>query len=137
MGLLNFSPAWIEGKREGRMTKITLYHSEGGYAIKLRSDDTTAFKLAIETLKSFVPAIHRSYHPPTKEWRVDRWATSQFYRWLSYVRSWLHAKIEWLDYGEDAGDSAGEWAPQQPPRAQPRDAHSTLYLLPSAPATRK
>ena len=116
------------------MTTVTLYHSEGGYEIELRGDDSEAFKRAIEHLKMFVHGYHRRYDPVTKQWRVDRGAKAYLHRWLACMRLMPGVEIQWLDY-EDEEKRAWTPPPQPLPRAPPRDAYAALYLLPKTKRT--
>jgi hypothetical protein len=110
------------------MTTIALYHSEGGYEIKLRGDDSEAFKRAIEHLKMFVHGYHRRYDPVTKQWRVDQGAKAYLHRWLACMRLMPGVEIQWLDYEDE---ESSEWTPppQEPPRTQPRDAYAALHFV--------
>ena len=102
---------------------------DGSHRIKLQSDVPTAFRLAIDTLKSWVPAHHRTFDPTVKEWRVEGCAIGSFHRWLAYCSSTLGAQIERLN--TDSSHKGRESAsPRQP---QKTDAYRTLYLLPEAP----
>ena len=112
------------------MITIFVERSLSGFHIKLQSDDQGAFRLAIETLKSFVRADYRSYHPPTKKWSVDEGAANSLFRWLDHLRAYLSGvQVEW-QYPEE---ESREWRPPPRPKAQAEDPYATLHLLPTAP----
>jgi hypothetical protein len=113
------------------MTTIYIAQTESGVHIKLKSDDPHAFRLSIDTLKSYVPASLRSYNPATREWFVDDDAAGRFRQWLDYCRVNLYAEIEWLD-GEGY-DPEVEWTPPKKPCPKAIDPYVALHLLPSAP----
>ncbi len=115
------------------MTTVFISRESDGFIIKLKGDDQGAFKLCIETLKSFVRPDLRKYDPAVKVWRVEGRAVASVHRWATYARERIHAEVEWLD-GE--GEAAKEeWSYTPPPRAprQKPDAYAALHLLPSAP----
>lgn len=117
------------------MTTIYIQSApDGGHNVKLQSPDPIIFKLAIDTLKSFIPVPLRRYDPTTKQWTVVEAAEERLHRWLAYCRANLHAKVEWLD--ADAGEQPEEERTPPPPPRHPTsaDAFKTLHLLPSAPA---
>ena len=117
------------------MTTIFIMpNADRSHSVKLQSDDPTAFKLAIETLKSFVNPQLRSYDPSTKHWNIAEPATYQLRRWTNYCRVNIHAEVKWLDaedYDEEEEESAPP--PRQPKRPQKAEAYAALHLLPSAP----
>ncbi len=116
------------------MTTIFISRGYSGYHIKLKSDEQQAFRLCIDTLKSFISPGQRSYNPPTREWFVDEDATDQMRRWLSYAETMIGARVEWIG-GEAYEDYEAECPPPYtpPPRPKPVDPYKTLHLLPSAP----
>ncbi len=98
--------------------------------VKFQSSDTETFKLAIETLKSSIPACFRSYDPQARRWLIQGVAYDRLLRWASDARKTLPAQVEWeWTYAGDEEKRA--WTP---PPQQPRDAYAALHLLPSAPA---
>ncbi len=106
----------------------------GGHHIKLQSDDPGAFKLAIDTLKSFIPVLLRRYDPTTKQWTVVESAGDRLPRWLAYCRAHIQAEVQWLDADASDYEPEAEWTP--PSRQLTRAAAlKTLYLLPDAPAS--
>jgi hypothetical protein len=113
---------------------LTEQQPDGDFRVKLQSDDPSAFKLCIETLKSFIPVPQRSYDPTTKQWTVDESATDRVHRWLNYATANLRAQVEWLDAGDYEESEAG-WPPPPPRRPRPStdDAFKALFLQPSAP----
>jgi hypothetical protein len=113
------------------MTTILIAREwDGEITIKLQSDDPGAFKLLIESLKSFVPPHLRRYSPAVRQWHITRAATKSVYRWLQFAEERVSAEVEW---SFDEGKKWDEWTP--PPRAKQSspDAYVTLHLLPSAP----
>ncbi len=99
--------------------------------VKFQSSDTETFKLAIETLKSSIPACFRNYDPQARRWLIQGVAYDRLLRWASDARKTLPAQVEWRYAGDEEKRA---WTPPPPPRAQPSDPYSTLHLLPSAPA---
>ena len=85
-----------------------------GYLIKVKSDDPTLFRLAVDALKSFIPSSSRSYNPAQKEWKVSDDAGESFQRWLAYCCRSLHAEVKWVD-ADEAGQSEKTWTPPPPP----------------------
>jgi DnaJ-domain-containing protein 1 len=124
------------------MTTILISRGYSGYHIKLKSDEQQAFRLCIDTLKSFIAPGQRSYNPPTREWFVDEDATDQMRRWLSYAETMTGARVEWIggatyeDY-ESYADYEPEWTPPPPPRQKPKpkavDPYQVLHLRETAP----
>lgn len=116
------------------MTTIIINHDfVDGFIVKVKSDDQVMFKLAIDTLKSFVPASFRNYSPALKEWKVSEDAHDRFHRWLAYCRANLQAEVQWLDVGAGKeSEHQQEWTP--PSRQLTRAAAlQVLHLRDTAP----
>ena len=110
------------------MTTIHISRVYSGYHATFRGGD---FSLCVSTLKSFIPAGLRGYTPATRKWFIDEDATDQMRRWISYAETMIGARVEW----QTSSDRKRE-KPPEPPPAKPKasDPHTTLWLLPGAPA---
>lgn len=115
------------------MTTVFISRESDGFIIKFQSDDPGAFKLLVETLKSFVQSDLRRYSPATKRWRIEPRALVSVHRWATYARERIHAQVEWLDgEGEAAKEEGSSTPPPRVPQQKP-DTYAVLHLLPSAP----
>jgi hypothetical protein len=122
------------------MLTVHITKDYGGFNVRFSSDDAGAFRLAIESLKSFIRPDCRTYNPRLKQWRVSSEAAFSLQRWSAYCRNTLHAQAEWIDDGEmyedEYADSYSHKAPPRRPRGveSEHEAYQVLHLLPSAPA---
>ncbi len=110
------------------MTTIIVSRVTSGYSLTFRGGN---FSPCVSTLKEFVGAYSRSYEPTTRRWFVDEDAYDQLFQWLDYAHAELGARVEW----QTSSDRKRE-KPPEPPPAKPKasDPHTTLWLLPGAPA---
>jgi hypothetical protein len=107
--------------------KITVESSfMGGFNIKVRSDDSEAFREAIEALKSHVSPSMRAWQPAAKSWHVAGDGQDSMMAWFDYCRNELGAEVSWVKAKRQGKE--GRTAPKPAP-----DPFAALYLLPSAP----
>ncbi len=110
------------------MTNIYITNAPSGWHVTFKGGD---FRLTVETLKSFLPPHSRAYNPTTRAWFIDETAEASFHKWLSYARTDLGCRVEWVAGDETSSDTHERTRkPHTPAKVDP---FATLHLLPTAP----